>query len=86
MSSHVLSVQGLERTQLALNYVSRLGKAVELAQMQLKVEIVFDFGYCLGAGIQRTCVEVLTRGEEICQFWRDSNDDTGTTYPTKQDY
>jgi hypothetical protein len=63
VSSHVLSVQGLERTELALNYVSRLGEAVVvLAQMQLKVEIVLDFGYCLGAGIHRTCVEVLTRG------------------------
>jgi len=28
VSSHVLSVQGLERTQLALNYVSGLGEAV----------------------------------------------------------
>jgi hypothetical protein len=62
VSSHVRSVQGLARTQLALNYVSGLGEAVVLAQMQFKVEIVFDFGYCLGAGIQRTSVEVLTKG------------------------
>jgi hypothetical protein len=59
VSSHVRSVQGLERTQLALNYVSGLGEAVVLAQVQLKVEIVFDFGYCLCAGVQRTRVEVL---------------------------
>ncbi len=63
VSCHVLSGQGLERTQLALNYVSGLGEAVVvLAQMQLKVEIVLDFGYCLGAGIHRTRVEVLTKG------------------------
>jgi hypothetical protein len=62
VTSHGLFVQGLERTQIALNYVSGLGEAVVLAQMQLKVEIVFDFGYCLGAGIQRTCIEVLTKG------------------------
>jgi hypothetical protein len=74
VSGHVISVQGLERTQLALNYVSGLGEAVVLAQMQLKVEIVLDFGYCLGAGIQRTRVEVLTICVEvICQFLRAIN-------------
>jgi hypothetical protein len=74
VSSHVLSIQGLERTKLALNYVSGLGKAVVLAQMQLKVEIVLDFGYCLRAGIQRTRVEVLTICVEvICKCLRASN-------------
>ena len=58
VSPQILLTQRLQGTQLTRENLREL-EAVILAQVELQVEVVFDFGHGLGAKFQVTNIELL---------------------------
>ena len=60
VSPQILLTQRLQGTQLTRENLREL-EAVILAQVELQVEVVFDFGHGLGAEFQGTNIELLEK-------------------------